>query len=793
MEGHAPVDHVQNRAVNSWFSQRPRTHSDHRGVKREMADVSQYVGSWVDDPKERQRISPEAEAGGWLRDEPVDGHNSSQRSGSSAAFPCGNPASLGSVDVDGNTMYSGTKNSNFNVSQVSTSSPSDALPSGSPGRLPDLTEDAAGPPNQSCTPVYFQEQRANLFAQLRGIRIKESVIRSAIERLGGGQKGLRAVIKVIIFWLRSRTTSSQTSEQFSIQEPLAPLSTEEIEKLPWNHGGSLENSFGTSQENGSGCTVSGDLQFLMNSSFLDGAPGSVSCTGELKLGDGEYAETKNHDIQLLAINEPGALSGMLDDMGVQELGVQGSGSLLDVQPSLVAGWSHQTFITDERQHRLGIRRLSPSPERVTLSTDLGYEDTQFHRNKIRRLSPSGSSSTSSCDVPAYSSISQSLPDVMGFSNNPFAPGGPFSISPSSPSLDHHAMDMGTFSSFGMQGTSLIDEATIGGTAAMYTDSTMEREQSGARLGLVGKSKTTPAAHTRLARKNRMDRNRRSASLHPTRSTQSGAPGVGVTGSGWAPSSGALRTPHSQTLPGGEGQTRVKDRRDMDRLQYLLQKMLKPSDVGNLGRIVLPKKDAESHLPWLGAREGIPFPCEDFDTGDKLNLRYRFWPNNKSRMYLLENTGEFVKKHNLEEGDRLMIYKNVQDDTFIIRGRKAQDCVDPTSSQAQADDKEVRGKEISSQGPPLSGSSSGTSSVDMDVVPDAPLEHTVSGQEGSPASGVTAVTLITSQDDLLNFADLPDAPMGDGTEPLVRFPSLEAFEDLLGMVPAVLSQQQQETL
>lgn len=36
------------------------------------------------------------------------------------------------------------------------------------------------------------------------------------------------------------------------------------------------------------------------------------------------------------------------------------------------------------------------------------------------------------------------------------------------------------------------------------------------------------------------------------------------------------------------QTRVKDRRDMDRLQYLLQKMLKPSDVGNLGRIVLPK-------------------------------------------------------------------------------------------------------------------------------------------------------------------------------------------------------------
>uniref|UniRef100_A0A0E0JSL2 Uncharacterized protein n=1 Tax=Oryza punctata TaxID=4537 RepID=A0A0E0JSL2_ORYPU len=49
------------------------------------------------------------------------------------------------------------------------------------------------------------------------------------------------------------------------------------------------------------------------------------------------------------------------------------------------------------------------------------------------------------------------------------------------------------------------------------------------------------------------------------------------------------------------------------LRFLLQKVLKQSDVGSLGRIVLPKKEAEVHLPELKTRDGISIPMEDIGT------------------------------------------------------------------------------------------------------------------------------------------------------------------------------------
>ncbi|CAG7883065.1 unnamed protein product [Brassica rapa] len=105
------------------------------------------------------------------------------------------------------------------------------------------------------------------------------------------------------------------------------------------------------------------------------------------------------------------------------------------------------------------------------------------------------------------------------------------------------------------------------------------------------------------------------------------------------------------------------------LRFLLQKVLKQSDVGNLGRIVLPKKEAETHLPELEARDGISLAMEDIGTSRVWNLRYRFWPNNKSRMYLLENTGDFVKTNGLQEGDFIVIYSDVKCGKYLIRGVK----------------------------------------------------------------------------------------------------------------------------
>ncbi|KAL8527545.1 hypothetical protein ACS0TY_005408 [Phlomoides rotata] len=105
------------------------------------------------------------------------------------------------------------------------------------------------------------------------------------------------------------------------------------------------------------------------------------------------------------------------------------------------------------------------------------------------------------------------------------------------------------------------------------------------------------------------------------------------------------------------------------LKFLLQKVLKQSDVGNLGRIVLPKKEAESHLPELESRDGISIAMEDIGTSRVWNMRYRFWPNNKSRMYLLENTGDFVRLNGLQEGDFIVIYADTKCGKYMIRGVK----------------------------------------------------------------------------------------------------------------------------
>ncbi|KZV36067.1 hypothetical protein F511_14081 [Dorcoceras hygrometricum] len=105
------------------------------------------------------------------------------------------------------------------------------------------------------------------------------------------------------------------------------------------------------------------------------------------------------------------------------------------------------------------------------------------------------------------------------------------------------------------------------------------------------------------------------------------------------------------------------------LKFLMQKVLKQSDVGNLGRIVLPKKEAENHLPELDTRDGVTIAMEDIGASRVWNMRYRFWPNNKSRMYLLENTGDFVKVNGLQEGDFIVIYLDTKCGKYMIRGVK----------------------------------------------------------------------------------------------------------------------------
>ncbi|XP_042449221.1 B3 domain-containing protein LFL1-like [Zingiber officinale] len=105
------------------------------------------------------------------------------------------------------------------------------------------------------------------------------------------------------------------------------------------------------------------------------------------------------------------------------------------------------------------------------------------------------------------------------------------------------------------------------------------------------------------------------------------------------------------------------------LRFLLQKELRNSDVSQLGRIVLPKKEAEAYLPNLTCREGIAINMDDLENLHVWTFKYRFWPNNRSRMYILENTGDYVKEHRLQLGDFVMIYKDDSKDRYVIRAKK----------------------------------------------------------------------------------------------------------------------------
>ncbi|XP_062109410.1 B3 domain-containing transcription factor FUS3-like [Humulus lupulus] len=109
--------------------------------------------------------------------------------------------------------------------------------------------------------------------------------------------------------------------------------------------------------------------------------------------------------------------------------------------------------------------------------------------------------------------------------------------------------------------------------------------------------------------------------------------------------------------------------DPGRLRFLFQKELKNSDVSSLRRMILPKKAAEAHLPVLESKEGMVINMDDLDGLHVWSFKYRFWPNNNSRMYVLENTGEFTNTHGLRLGDFIMVYQDTENQNYVIQAQK----------------------------------------------------------------------------------------------------------------------------
>ncbi|XP_028098731.1 B3 domain-containing protein Os07g0563300-like [Camellia sinensis] len=82
---------------------------------------------------------------------------------------------------------------------------------------------------------------------------------------------------------------------------------------------------------------------------------------------------------------------------------------------------------------------------------------------------------------------------------------------------------------------------------------------------------------------------------------------------------------------------------------LFEKMLSASDAGRIGRLVLPKKCAEAYFPPISQPDGLPLKVQD-SKGKEWMFQFRFWPNNNSRMYVLEGVTPCIQSMQLQAGD-----------------------------------------------------------------------------------------------------------------------------------------------
>ncbi|CAK9164719.1 unnamed protein product, partial [Ilex paraguariensis] len=110
---------------------------------------------------------------------------------------------------------------------------------------------------------------------------------------------------------------------------------------------------------------------------------------------------------------------------------------------------------------------------------------------------------------------------------------------------------------------------------------------------------------------------------------------------------------------------------------LFEKMLSASDAGRIGRLVLPKKCAEAYFPPISQPEGLPLKVQDLK-GREWVFQFRFWPNNNSRMYVLEGVTPCIQSMQLQAGD-IVTFSRVEPEGKLVMGcRKASTA--PSSDQ-----------------------------------------------------------------------------------------------------------------
>ncbi|XP_010542684.1 PREDICTED: B3 domain-containing transcription repressor VAL1-like [Tarenaya hassleriana] len=101
---------------------------------------------------------------------------------------------------------------------------------------------------------------------------------------------------------------------------------------------------------------------------------------------------------------------------------------------------------------------------------------------------------------------------------------------------------------------------------------------------------------------------------------------------------------------------------------LFEKVLSASDAGRIGRLVLPKACAEAYFPSINQSEGIPLKIQDVK-GKEWTFQFRYWPNNNSRMYVLEGVTPCIQAMQLQAGDTVTFSRIDPGGKFVMGFRK----------------------------------------------------------------------------------------------------------------------------
>ncbi|XP_057993562.1 B3 domain-containing transcription repressor VAL1 isoform X2 [Hevea brasiliensis] len=115
---------------------------------------------------------------------------------------------------------------------------------------------------------------------------------------------------------------------------------------------------------------------------------------------------------------------------------------------------------------------------------------------------------------------------------------------------------------------------------------------------------------------------------------------------------------------------------------LFEKVLSASDAGRIGRLVLPKACAEAYFPPISQSEGLPLRIQDVK-GREWTFQFRFWPNNNSRMYVLEGVTPCIQSMQLQAGDTITFSQKDPGGKLVIGFRKARNNSDMQEAQTTA--------------------------------------------------------------------------------------------------------------